>query len=63
MREYKKIFTLNSHSVIGSVMREPELQEFVKLKTSKHKLSYDVSDTVRSAVDRFVEHQVPHVAS
>ena len=37
-------------------MREPELQEFIRLKSPKHKLSYDVSDTVRSAVERFVKY-------
>jgi hypothetical protein len=33
-------------------MREPELQEFVKLKTGKEKIAYQVSDNLRVAVDR-----------
>lgn len=47
---------MNPHSALGSLMREPELQEFVRLKSSKRKLSYDVSDTVRSAVERSVKY-------
>ena len=33
-------------------MREPELQEFVHLKTGKEKVAYQVSDALRAAVDR-----------
>ena len=54
MRESEKVVEMNSHSVLCSIMREPELQEFIGLKSSKHKLSYDVSDTVQTAVERFV---------
>jgi hypothetical protein len=55
MRESKRYLEVNSDSVICSLMREPELQEFVGLKTKKRKLSYGVSDAIRSAVDRFVK--------
>ena len=57
MRESKKLIKMNSHSVIGSLMREPELQEFVGLKSVEEKLSYKVSDAVRSAANRFVVDQ------
>lgn len=36
------------------LMREPELQEFVNLKTGKEKIAYQVSDGLRLAVDRRV---------
>ena len=51
---------MNTHSVIGSLMQEPELQDFAGLKSVKGKLSYKVSDAVRSAVDRFVMAQGFH---
>jgi hypothetical protein len=41
-----------------SLIREPELQEFIGLKTQAEKLSYRVSEALRSAVDRFVKYQV-----
>ena len=41
-------------------MQEPELQEFAELKSVKGKLSYQVSDAVRSAVNRFVIDQDFH---
>ncbi|KAG9057330.1 hypothetical protein FS842_007469 [Serendipita sp. 407] len=49
------------HALVGggdqlycdSLMREPELQEFVGLKTPQAKLGYQISDTLRRAVDRF----------
>ena len=54
MRESKKRPKKNPHSIIGSLMQEPELQEFVGLKSAEEKLSYKVSDALRSAVNRFV---------
>ena len=48
------LFRVNPDSGICSLMREPELQGFVKLKTPAEKLSYEVSEAVRSAVDRSV---------
>lgn len=53
----RRYLRMSSHSVIGSLMREPELQEFVGLKTVDGKLSYKLPDAVRSAVDRFVMDQ------
>ena len=44
-------------------MRESELQEFAGLKTSTGKLSYDVSETLRTAVERFVKYQVSRTGS
>lgn len=49
------------HALVGggdqlycdSLMREPELQEFVALKTGKEKIAYPVSEALRLAVDRF----------
>ena len=38
-------------------MRESELQEFVGLKTQTGKLTYDVSETLRTAIERFVKYQ------
>jgi hypothetical protein len=35
-------------------MREPELQEFVGLKTGKEKVAYELSDAIKIAVDRFI---------
>lgn len=35
-------------------MREPELQEFINLKTGKEKVAYQLTDAIRVAVDRFV---------
>jgi len=63
MRESKKIFKINSDSVDCSLMREPELQEFVNLKTPAAKLSYRVSEAVRSAIDKFVKYQVSRAGS
>ncbi|KAG8798807.1 hypothetical protein FRC17_007311 [Serendipita sp. 399] len=48
------------HALVGggdqlycdSLMREPELQEFVSLKTPQAKLGYQLTDTIRRAVDR-----------
>src|SRR5258706_3520657 len=54
MRESQKIFEMNTDFAICSLMREPELQEFVGLKTPTGKLSYAVSETVRIAIERFV---------
>lgn len=55
MRESQKIFKVNTDLVVCSLMREPELQEFVGLKTPTSKLSYDVSESVRTAIERFVK--------
>ena len=63
MRESKKISKMNTDFVICSLMREPELQEFVGLKTQKRKLSYSVSDAVRTAVERFVNRQFSRARS
>ena len=54
---------MNTDFVICSLMREPELQEFVGLKTPTGKLSYDVSEAVRTAIERFVKYQVSRPGS
>jgi hypothetical protein len=35
-------------------MLEPELQEFIGLKTGKEKMAYELSDSIKIAVDRFI---------
>jgi hypothetical protein len=35
-------------------MLEPELREFINLKTGKEKVTYELSDSIRVAVDRFI---------
>jgi hypothetical protein len=44
----------NYINIIDRLMHEPELQEFVDLKTGKEKVAYELSDTIKLAVDRFI---------
>ncbi|CAG7846587.1 SubName: Full=Uncharacterized protein {ECO:0000313/EMBL:CCA69829.1} [Serendipita indica DSM 11827] len=36
-----------------SLMREPEFQEFINLTSRKAKLAYQITDSIRAAIDRF----------